>query len=69
MHCKHMGVEIRIDLHSFFHLVALFSRVAFEDEPNTTFVSSLLLPFGFGSVFLEIEKLPEGWNPQQLHLQ
>lgn len=47
MHCKHMGVEIRLDLHISFILVSLFSKVAFENKHNTTFVSAKLLAIWF----------------------
>ena len=47
MHCKHMGVEIRLDLHISFILVSLFSKVASEDKSNTTFVSAKLLAICF----------------------
>lgn len=47
MHCKHMGVEIRLDLHISFILVSLFSKVAFEDKSNTTFVLAKLLAIWF----------------------
>ena len=51
MHCKHMGIEIRPDLHISFILVSLFSKVAFEDKCNTTFVSSRLFVICFLKYF------------------
>lgn len=57
MHCKHMGEEIRLNLHISFILLSLFPKVA-----ALLLYQLSYLPFAFGSIFTQLEELLEEWG-------